>query len=481
MTRAPTGGRRRRHARRWQEGQPRLRWCRVAALEAGVRLGRARHDLRMLAGFVAEAAIAAGQGSTADRLFAQAVHLADRPADRVDLLVRRARLARREMRLKAAIAHLARARRDATGKGTLSVEIESCFLALRAGREAEALERANEAVGVARRRRWFDLEWWALSIVEEISSSKEFETWVPTGEALLRAAHRSGDATLLARSCIDVALSYDNRGDWARAHDLYAQAAAEFARSGDVLLREVARCNQASIQLELGNVDTVVVSLKESIRIFAAAGAEDDVDVSSIMFGRAEARRAGASGIAARLRPRVARLVEAGSTDTADFQTLGLAEVHLLDDDIASAMVTLERLLARTADYGAGHLLPISCHRLLAMAHWRVGQTDRAASHLEAAQRMSSEQQVLPEELMVLWARAQIDGVLSPDDAEREDVLSRELPRRLGDAAEPPGQRFARVPPGPTVFVRKSQPMVVPMHCSAVRVACVAGFVAVIR
>ncbi len=424
------------------------------ALDAGVRLGRPRRELRSLATFAAEAAIAAGQSSLADRLFAQAIAAADQPAVRVDLLVRRARLARRDMRLSAAAALLSRARREATGKGALSIEVESCFLALRAGRESEALERATEAAGSARRRRWFDLEVWAMFIVEELRSDGGSDDWEASAVALLRAADRSGDATLVARACTNVALSYDNRGMWGRADELYAQAAEEFSRGGEVVLHEVAKRNRASIQLELGDVDAVARTLGDSIRVFAAAGAEEDVDVTSVMLGRAEARRGGqASNIATRLRPRVERLTAGGSTDFADFQTLGLAEVELLAGDVASALTELEQLLQRTSGYGDGHLLPISCHRMLAMAHWASGRPDVASSHLAAARRLSAGHDVPSEELLILWARAQIEGSLSPDDTERAEALSLGLRAVSAMRMNVVDQRLARVPPGPMVSI----------------------------
>lgn len=425
------------------------------ALDAGVRLGRPRHELLPLMAFAAEAAIAAGQGGLADRLFAQAIGATDRSADRVDLLVRRARLARREMRPSAASALLARARREASGKGALSVEVESCFLALRAGRDEEALRRASEAAVSARRRRWFDLEVWALFIVEELRSSGAIDSWEPSAAALLRAADRSGDATLVARACTNVALSYDNRGIWDRADELYAQAAAEFSRGGEVLLREVAKRNRASIQLELGDVDAVAHALRDSLRVFAAAGADEDVDVTAVMLGRADARRGGdASSIAGRLRTRIERLVSGGSTDVADFQTLALAEVQLLAGDITSALASLEGLLERASGYGDGHLLPISSHRLLAMARWAAGRPDLGRSHLATARRLSSGHDMPSEELLILWARAQIDGPLSPDDAKRAEVLSLELRAVSAMRISVVDQRLARVPPGPTESVR---------------------------
>ncbi len=424
------------------------------ALDAGVRLGRPRGELRTLAAFAAEAAIAAGQGALADRLFAQAIAAADQPAVRVDLLVRRARLARREMRISAAAALLGRARREATGRGALSVEVESCFLALRAGRDGEALRRAAQAAGSARRRRWFDLEVWAMFIVEELRSNGAIDSWEPAATALLRAAHRSGDATLVARACTNVALSYDNRGVWDRADELYAQAATEFSRGGEVLLHEVAKRNRASIQLELGDVDAVAQGLRDSVRIFAAAGAQDDVDVTAVMLGRADARRGGrASTTAARLRPCVERLAAGGATDVADFQALGLAEVQLLAGDIASALTELEGLLTRASGYGDGHLLPISCHRLLAMAHWAAGRSDLARSHLDAARLLSSGHEVPSEELMILWAQAQIEGSLSPDDTERAEELSLGLRAVSAMRLNVVDQRLARVPPGPTVSI----------------------------
>jgi tetratricopeptide (TPR) repeat protein len=425
------------------------------ALGAGVRLGRPHGELRSLAAFAADAAIAAGQGDVADRLFAQAIAAADRPAVRVDLLVRRARLARRETRLAAAAALLARARREASGKGALSVEVESCFLALHAGRNDEALRRASEAAVSARRRRWFDLEVWAMFVVEELRSNGAIDSWEPCADALLHAAHRSGDATLVARACINVALSYDNRGIWQRADELYAQAANEFSRGGEVLLHEVAQRNRASIQLELGDVDAVAEALRNSIRVFAAAGAEEDVDVTAVMLGRAEARRGGdASSIAARLRPRVHRLADRGSTDVADFQTLGLAEVQLLAGDVASALAGLEGLLERAGDYGDGHLLPISCHRLIAMAQWAAGRPDLGRSHLATARLLSSGHDMPSEELLILWAQAQIGGPLSPDDTERAEALALGLRAVSAMRMHVPDQRLARVPPGPTLSVR---------------------------
>ena len=88
----------------------------------------------------------------------------------------------------------------------------------------------------------------------------------------MRAARASGDERLVGLAEGNLALIADNRGRWKQAVNGYSRSGRAFRRCGDVVNVATSQLNQATILVELGDVETAYALAVDAARVFAAAG-----------------------------------------------------------------------------------------------------------------------------------------------------------------------------------------------------------------
>ena len=193
---------------------------------------------------------------------------------RYEIEVRQATCARTSGQLRAAAAHLGRARRSAP-PGDLIVQcellIEQAWIAVWSDRWDRALGLAIIASRDAIAANEPALQFHAWTLIGESRSAKGLPDADAADHEALRAAHASGDERLVGLAEGNLALIADNRGRWKQAVSGYSRSGRAFRRCGDVV-NVAAVDNQATILVELGDVETAYALAVDAARVFAAAG-----------------------------------------------------------------------------------------------------------------------------------------------------------------------------------------------------------------
>ena len=127
--------------------------------------------------------------------------------------------------------------------------------------------------------------------------------------------------------------------------------------------------NQATILVELGDVETAYALAVDAARVFAAAG---DAEMGRHRNGlslRAMVRAGLGDGThVAGIETCVAFLADEGDEEVTAFQDVGLIESLLLIGNIAAATQRAMRLIDVVDRFGDDHLLPTTVRRILAIA-----------------------------------------------------------------------------------------------------------------
>jgi class 3 adenylate cyclase/tetratricopeptide (TPR) repeat protein len=393
------------------------------AVDAAQRFGRSAAVVARLATLWSDAAAAAGQlGDTASAL-ALAIRHEGHSNRRAELLVARARLARQDGRWRAAARFLGTARAGATGGAAIAVAIEGGFLAYDTGHPEKAQVVARQAADAARAGRHYALLARALGLDELVRSTTGQSGWEEVGRMALAAAERSGDEVLLARVASNVAMTLDNRGRWAEALSLYAEVEQRCRAAGQVTLAAMMVRNRATIQVELGDVGSVLDVIGGVLRVVAAAGDREGMAIAEALRARSLARTAAPARALEPILAAVASLPRRDS-EVAVFARTGLAEVLLLANRNSEALELLEELEATVDQFGEDHLLPLTVRRLRAVALSRCGDKAGAASLLRAAHARAVAGAVLAEQCFVHWTAASlgVSDQLGLDAAELASV-----------------------------------------------------------
>ncbi len=126
--------------------------------------------------------------------------------------------------------------------------------------------------------------------------------------------------------------------------------------------------NQASILVELGDVETAYSLAVDAARVLAAAGHAEEAALATGLSLRAMVRAGLGDGTqVAGIEACVAVLAAEGDEATA-FQDVGLIESLLLTGNIVAATQRAVSLIDVVDRFGDDHLLPTTVRRLLAVA-----------------------------------------------------------------------------------------------------------------
>ena len=346
-------------------------------------------------------------------------------SQRADLMVQRARLARLSGSPSVASRFLNRA--NALLADTepppedviVAAQIEAAWQSWYRGHQQRALAFAQQAANDAADLQLAAQQVLALGLIEEIYSTTGHPDAEAAGAAALVAARASDDRPLLARLLPNLALTADNRGDWRRAVAMYDEALESLGQDEDVLTRAAILRNIASIRVELGEVDSLVETLRTAIRVEAAAGYRQGLAVAQSMAIRVASRRGLPASPAdlAMVASAIDQLRMSAATESADFQQLGLIECLLLSGLANDAARSAADLLARVEQiYPDSHLLPSSVRRMYGMSLAAIGDIDDGRTLIAAGQERADRGMVEPEQLFCRIALWQLDGSLGDTD-----------------------------------------------------------------
>ncbi len=204
------------------------------------------------------------------------------------------------------------------------------------------------------------LQFHAWSLIEQLRSAKGLPDAYRRRSEALRAAHASGDERLIGLAEGNLAAIADDRGT--------VEAGGQWLLPSRTSISPVwrrgqcgheSRLNQASILVELGDVETAYALAVDAARVLAAAG---DAEMAAIATGlslRAMVRAGLGDGTqVAGIEACVAVLAAQGNEEVTAFQDVSLIESLLLTGDIAIATQRAMRLIDVVDRFGDDHLLP---------------------------------------------------------------------------------------------------------------------------
>ena len=114
----------------------------------------------------------------------------------------------------------------------------------------------------------------------------------PTQQVTKRCEQRtqSGDERLVGLAEGNLALIADNRGQWKQAVSGHSRSGRAFRRCGDVVNLATSELNQATILVELGDVETAYALAVDAARVLAAAGDTEQAALATGVSLRAMVR-----------------------------------------------------------------------------------------------------------------------------------------------------------------------------------------------
>ncbi len=404
------------------------------ALLAAQRLQLSNVDVGHLAERLATAAQAARRSDLEGWALQRAVVVAPSSGAAVRLMVRQATCARTSGRLRAAAAHLGRARRFASLDDPViqcELLVEQAWIAVWSDRWDRALDLATCARAAAMEAEEPALQFHAWSLIEQVSSAKALPGAGEAGDEALRAARASGDERLVGLAEGNLAVIADNCGRWKQAVNGYTRAERAFRRCGDVVNVAASQLNQASILIELGDVETASALAVDAARVFAAAGEAEWATSATGLSLRAMVREGRGDGThVAVLEACVTALAAGGDDERTAFQEVGLVEVLLLTGNVEAATERCLHLIDIVDRFGDGHLLPVTVLRLLGIAADTVGDRPAADRWFHDARTRAERHEIAPE----LAALASIDARRAIHDGAPDRTLRSEVSAGL-DAA----------------------------------------------
>ncbi len=410
------------------------------ALLAARRLHRPDDEIVDLAERLAAAAHAARRADLETWALKLAVAAAASPGAAARLMVRQATCARTSGRLRAASTHLGRARRAAPPNDLVvqcELLIEQAWIAVWSDRWDQALELATNASRAATAADDPALQFHAWSLTEQLRSAKGLPDAFGAGQKALQAARASGDERLVGLAQGNLALIADNHGQWKQAVSGYSRSSRAFRRSGDVVNVAKSQMNQASILVELGDVESAYSLAVAAARVLAAAGHTEEAAIATGLSLRAMLRAGLGDGTqVAGIEACVAVLAAEGDEATA-FQDVGLIESLLLTGNIVAATQRAVSLIDVVDRFGDDHLLPTTVRRLLAVAADAAGDHSAAEQWLHEARTRADLHRIMPEQAAIaaIDARRAADS-RAPDRQRRADESAR-LDEALGVLSRP--------------------------------------------
>jgi adenylate cyclase len=156
-------------------------------------------------------------------------------------------------------AYLFQSQYQALSAGDLLAAIDAAKQAVAAARRAGNL--ALEAQGLARQAQW-------ETLVRQTAAARE------SVAAALACAERSGDEQMRAFALSSAGFHYGESGDFARAAELYAQAADVARQSGNRFLEPLLRVNLGGCLVTLGVFEEARATLEHAIPLAQSLGAE---------------------------------------------------------------------------------------------------------------------------------------------------------------------------------------------------------------
>ncbi len=347
----------------------------------------------------------------------------------------------RRARLRAASTHLGRARRAAPLDDLIvqcELLIEQAWIAVWSDRWDRALDLATSASRAAIAADEPALQFHAWSLIEQSRSAKGLPDADAAGQEALRAAHASGDERLVGLAEGNLALIADNRGRWKQAVNGYSRSGRAFRRCGDVVNVATSQLNQATILVELGDVETAYALAVDAARVLAAAGDAEAAAIATGLSLRAMVRAGLGDGTqVAGIETCVAVLAAEGDEEVTAFQDVGLIESLLLTGNIVAATQRAVRLIDVVDRFGDDHLLPTTVRRLLAVAADAAGDRSAGEQWLHEARARADLHRIMPEQAAIaaIDARRAADD-RAPDRQRRADVSAR-LDEVLGVLSRP--------------------------------------------
>jgi class 3 adenylate cyclase/tetratricopeptide (TPR) repeat protein len=341
----------------------------------------------------ADAAAAAGVGGTVDSALRTATRHATDPVGRADLVIRRARIASREGRFRAAATLLGIAKRAidpaapvaAADLARARLGLEQARVLLDTGRPSDAATALRRATTLLDTGLSDDVAQ-AAAIEADIAMATARPDAEQIAARALVLAQRVEDPMLIGAIACNLGLLLDNRGEWPSALEHYELAERSFSRAGSLWSVALTRLNRSTILLELGDADGAASIGRDAARELATAGVVAAEVAASTHVLRAELRRGiGNSSAVAGVRHGAARLSELGEDELAAFRRASVVEMLLLTNKPNQAAELAEAELTAAARFGEDNILPVTLRRLLSVAQRASGAgTEAVASAREA-------------------------------------------------------------------------------------------------
>ncbi len=411
------------------------------ALEATRRVGDiAPEEVLLVSESMGEALQIAGEYRKAADAYRAARRLvSDRTAE-ARLLLKEARIAERVGRFSDAVRLIRRGQRALEGDdhpaSAERAQLTVGYAAIRhaQGRHREAIrwcemaiaeaERAGDREALAHAYSLLDLaraslgiaggheySWKALSIYEEIGDL-------------------GGQAIVLTN--LGAYAYYDGR--WNDAVELYERARKAEERRGDAVNAGLGTFNVAEILCDQGRLTEAERLLRQSLRVWRAAGLRYGIAKALSQLGVVMARLGRFDDALISLREAGAEFLHTGSKEGVVEVNTRVTETLLRSGDAAGSHTMALETLALTEEMGGFHLAAPTIHRLRGYALLDLGQAEEAREALEESLRLARGQGMPYEEGLTLRALVQLARTQGRDTAALEGA-SAEILEGLGVVA----------------------------------------------
>ncbi len=347
-----------------------------------------------------------GEYDNSDRSYSTASRLLhDDPVEVARIGIKRARSAERRGEYELVLGRLRRVRRvlrmadsERTTDLRAAAELRAGFAQFRRGRLKPAGAHFRAVVEHGDEPRDPEVLADALAMLDLVDRNLGVASDGERSRQAVRLYEQLGDLAGQGRVWTQIGYGAYFDGRWDEAVEAYGRGRELFARVGDIPHVAVNDANLAEIYLDQGRLDHAEVALRDAVRVWRAAGADNDVAFGHTLLGRVLSRQGRFDEAQPLLEGARARFDAQGADSEVVDADAFLAECWQLQGQTASALelagrtlITANRLSPQPVQGPLLHRVIGACHDVL--GDWTQGDEAYQES-LAAARRRGADHEI---------------------------------------------------------------------------------------
>jgi class 3 adenylate cyclase/tetratricopeptide (TPR) repeat protein len=407
------------------------------ALGAARRLGSISVARRAGASeLLGDAYAEAGRFKDADKAYVAAEGMVKLRRDQARLAHKRAALREREGQYPAALRMLTKTLKtipkSSGHKERAELELLYARIRLHQGHCREAIERADEAIPLAKKAREPTALGRAHYLKAKASSYLEPGTGAADARTALDLFEKVDDHFMQARVLDLLGAEALEQGRWDEALEIEERSAAEHEVAGDAIGSALAGYHRARVMLDQGKLDEAEAELRHITAASRAANHPLGVAISTMHLARGLARRGDSEKALGMLGETLGQLEQLDADRHVVGNLLAQAEAHLLGGEVEEALAVAAEAKGAAKGVAGVEITMIGLQRVRGMALVWMGRTKEGHVQLIEALNGARLADAAFEEALILDALATLFG--DGEAADRRD----EIVASLGVVKLPP-------------------------------------------